>query len=152
MPGFPRAVSVAVGNQHVCVAATDGRVFCQGGGAASGTISGEFHAPLEIAGPKDVARVVADGDYACALEKQGRVWCWGDNAYGQLGDGTYLGRETAAPVQGIDSARELSVELDRACALLADGSVRCWGKNEYDELGTGRGKRATEPVPLSFTR
>ncbi len=152
MPGFPRAVSVAVGSQHVCIATTDGRVFCQGGGEGSGTKSGEFHVPMEIPGPKDVVRVFADGDYACALEKQGRVLCWGDNEDGQLGDGTFLGRETAAPVLGVDSAREVSVERDRACALLADGSVRCWGKNEYDELGTGNGKRATEPVPVVFKR
>ncbi len=152
MPGFPRAVSVAVGSQHVCVASTDGRVFCQGGGAASGTLSGEFHAPMEIPGPRDVVRVLADGDYACALEKQGRVLCWGDNASGQLGDGTYVGREAAAPVLGIDSAREVALEQDRACALLVDGSVWCWGKNEYNELGTGHGKRANEPVPLTFKR
>jgi alpha-tubulin suppressor-like RCC1 family protein len=76
------------------------------------------------------------------------VWCWGDNTYGQTGDGTTNGDQgTSArlsPVQVVglsDPSTAHVVALagadDHHCALKTDGSVWCWGWNIAGEIGDG---------------
>jgi alpha-tubulin suppressor-like RCC1 family protein len=73
--------------------------------------------------------------HTCAIES-GSVRCWGDNRFGQLGDGTthYALQPTA-----VDSlqhkAASVTVGARHSCALLMDGSVKCWGDNSYGQLG-----------------
>jgi alpha-tubulin suppressor-like RCC1 family protein len=87
----------------------------------------------------------ADGD-ECAVLSTGGVDCWGNNVWGQLGNGTtggpdgdspFLGYDTPQAVTGITDAVSLASELgDSNCALLATGAVNCWGGNA-GELGNG---------------
>jgi alpha-tubulin suppressor-like RCC1 family protein len=67
------------------------------------------------------------------------VRCWGNNSYGQLGDGGVQPYSiTPVEVGGIASATQLSSGGDPdSCAVLSNGHVECWGRNIYGELGTG---------------
>ena len=79
--------------------------------------------------------ISASFGHTCAVE-DGSLRCWGDNRYGQLGDGTrhYALRPTA--VDGLQNkVASVSVGARHSCALLMDGSVRCWGDNSYGQLG-----------------
>jgi alpha-tubulin suppressor-like RCC1 family protein len=69
---------------------------------------------------------------------QGRVRCWGDNQYGQLGYGDFAERRTpngdvdlGGPAIGIAAGHSFT------CALMADGRVRCWGDDSVGQLGYG---------------
>ena len=88
------------------------------------------------------------GDGFCAILSSGGVDCWGDNYYGDLGDGTSSGPDTChhdevcstAPVvvQGLASVASLaSGGGDGYCSSLTSGGVDCWGANYYGELGDG---------------
>jgi alpha-tubulin suppressor-like RCC1 family protein len=46
----------------------------------------------------NIRQVSAGPTFGCALATDGKLWCWGDNFAGKLGDGTGIGRATAAPV------------------------------------------------------
>jgi alpha-tubulin suppressor-like RCC1 family protein len=88
----------------------------------------------------------------CALLTSGGVECWGDNQYGQLGDGTTTSSLIARPVKWITKATAVAVGRDRqehACALLASGAVKCWGQNFAGELGDGTTDPATRPVRVT---
>ena len=87
-----------------------------------------------------------DGNFSCALQSDGRIACWGGNAFGQLGDGTTTRRERPTQVLGIRTATQLAVGGTHACALLASGRVFCWGRNLYGELGTGAVGDSSTPV------
>lgn len=101
--------------------------------------------------PTPVTVAVADltlgAHHSCALTSDGKVFCWGANASGQLGYGDKRARGAAAMDMGIGlapvalpagrTAKAIQAGSDRTCALLDDGSVRCWGDNDYGELGTG---------------
>jgi hypothetical protein len=66
--------------------------------------------------------------HVCHLDgASGRVWCWGDNSSGQLGDGSTRSRSLPAPVVGVARAAHIAAADDASCALVADGEVWCWG-------------------------
>ena len=80
----------------------------------------------------------APGDaHTCSLVA-GRVQCWGDNTWGQLGDGSKAaGSALAVTVQGLDSGVSgvtSASHANHSCALKS-GGVLCWGVNAAGQLG-----------------
>lgn len=89
------------------------------------------------------ARSIATGaEHTCAVASDGRVWCWGRNDDGQLGDGNFGNDKssvTAVLVSGVESAKQVAAGVNFNCALVGtDGKVMCWGDNEYGEIGNGK--------------
>jgi alpha-tubulin suppressor-like RCC1 family protein len=76
---------------------------------------------------------------SCALLADTSAKCWGDNFYGQLGNGTsqYAPVRTPVAVKGLSGVTAIATGGSHSCALLADTSVKCWGENDEGELGTG---------------
>jgi alpha-tubulin suppressor-like RCC1 family protein len=81
--------------------------------------------------------------HACAI-RDGQVWCWGANAFGQLGDGTTTQRSYAVrlleviagtPTAGTQ-ATAVALGRNHGC-LLKNGGVKCWGRNASGQLGDG---------------
>ena len=74
-----------------------------------------------------------------ALLSDGTVLAWGNNFYGQLGDGTTVSRSIPQAVPGMSHVQALVVgETSSAYALLSDGTVLVWGNNSYGQLGDGQ--------------
>lgn len=87
---------------------------------------------------------LATGDHhTCALLPTGKVRCWGQNMFGQLGYGhtNDIGDdETPATAGDIDiggDVIQIAAGRVHTCALLQTGKVRCWGHNVYGQLGYG---------------
>jgi len=94
---------------------------------------------------------VAGGYFTCSLGSGGSIRCWGDNTYGQLGNGltNNEGETSSVAVIGINNAVELTAGTYHACALLADSRVKCWGYGLYGQLGYGeKGVSANRPTPV----
>ena len=106
-----------------------------------------------VAAPVPVAEVLslaAGGHHNCVIESgSGAVRCWGDNGYGQLGDGTTASRSEPRPVVGL-SGRALMVgtHLWHSCALMDTGGVKCWGFNANGRLGDGTTTDRSTPVDV----
>lgn len=109
-------------------------------------------APLAFNAPQ---QVVAGGQHSCVLTANDGVKCWGDNYYGQLGDGTMTNRTTPVNVSGLGSgvsaiaAGGSQASGSHTCALSSDGGVKCWGRNTYGQLGDGTTTDRTAPVNVS---
>jgi alpha-tubulin suppressor-like RCC1 family protein len=90
-------------------------------------------------------------DYACALTRLGDVYCWGDNTYGQLGDGTTVDKLYPVQATGLTGVVRLSVGPHHACAIDGLGAVYCWGRNHRGQLGTGNTTSSSVPQAVSGT-
>jgi alpha-tubulin suppressor-like RCC1 family protein len=94
--GISNAVAVSAGDYHTCAMLSDGRVQCWGlnirGQLGTGTFDNSL-IPVTVAGIATATAIAAGGDgmgesYSCALLSDKTVNCWGDNSFGELGDGT----------------------------------------------------------------
>ncbi|WP_236606778.1 RCC1 domain-containing protein [Sandaracinus amylolyticus] len=96
----------------------------------------------------DAIAIAAGGLHSCALREAGDVVCWGDNEYGQLGDGTTLDSLVPVRVAGLQNAVAISSSRgSHTCALLESGQVLCWGANNSGQLGNGETSTA-QPTPV----
>ena len=118
-------------------------------GIDSGTVVCNSSAGLAGGSVTDAVDVAVGGDFGCAVRSGGTVSCWGNNGYGQLGDGTN-DPSALTQVTGISDATAVSAGYDWACARLQSGSVQCWGNTGYaGQLGDGEAQSSTVPVTVS---
>jgi alpha-tubulin suppressor-like RCC1 family protein len=97
-----------------------------------------------------VARISATNAlHTCAVSTAGRVWCWGFNASGQLGDGTTTTRDAPVLVAGITGATAVATSRSTTCALVTGGAVRCWGRGTSGQLGNGASADSLTPVAVT---
>ena len=102
-------------------------------------------AALGAAGVKP-QRVAAGAQHSCALLTNQTAQCWGANAYGAIGDGTFISSVSPKTVVGLPAAgtglnvaNAIAAGNDATCVVMTDGGLRCWGMNEYGQGGHGHG-------------
>lgn len=89
-------------------------------------------------GLNGVRAVAAGARHTCAIVNAGEVYCWGDNALGQLGQPTSVAR-LAKPrkvtLNGV--AAKIATKANHTCVILMNGDINCWGENASGQTGTG---------------
>jgi alpha-tubulin suppressor-like RCC1 family protein len=87
-------------------------------------------------------RIAAGDKHTCAIAVNDTIWCWGDNAFSQLGSSEFLEDLSLVPVQtaalpGSRIAKRIVAGANHTCVLATDGTVWCWGQNGNGNLGDG---------------
>ena len=95
----------------------------------------------------DVIQVGRGYFHSCALKSDGTVYCWGLNAYGQLGNDSTS--DSLIPVQAqISDVSQITLGAHFVCALKSDGTVYCWGQNYEGNLGNNSTTESHIPVQV----
>jgi len=137
--------AIAAGGSHSVALKPDGTLWTWGanfsGQLGQGLVDHQ-NAPVQVAIPGKLIAVSAGGSnqfyfeqglgHSLALDVHGRLWVWGHNGYGQLGDRTVQNQNTPAMVGAGFSA---ICAGDRHSAVLRqDGSLMVWGANLVGQL------------------
>jgi len=139
------------GETHFCGIGESNKVFCWGHGKLGRLGNGEtqnFSHPKEIdmsetGFDNDFVHVSAGFTHSCGVHRKGYIFCWGDNAYGQIGhanlDQNFL--KPALIEMGSTDASHAFVHVtaghDYTCAIHESLNAYCWGRGNEGQLGLG---------------
>lgn len=161
--------ALSLGRAHSCGLLLGGSVVCWGDDSlgqlgrhapssdgAPGKPKPKIALPAKPAKPvppvkdlKGASEIAAGERHACARLADDTVKCWGDNASGQLGDGTTKAQPAPTDVKGLPgSASGLALGSSHSCAILTDATVACWGDNTRGQLGDGTTTSRPSPAPV----
>ncbi|MBC8131596.1 MAG: hypothetical protein H7X95_01340 [Deltaproteobacteria bacterium] len=148
VPGLTNCIRITGGAGHTCAVRGDTTtVWCWGrnsdGQAGQPASTTPILTPRQVPNLDGVVDVQAGDRSTCAQQTGNRIFCWGDNTRGQLGDGTLTSRGAPTRVQNIPGGvTELAVGRFFACVRF-NGRVSCWGENTGSMSGLGPNPIAT---------
>ena len=143
--------AIGHGSDHGCGLTPGGKAYCWGynfdGRLGTGSAAGPEQCdsygspiscstqPVAVTGSLSFTTLVVGLDHACGLVAGGAAYCWGANAYGQLGDSSRTDRMAPVPVAGGHSFVALSAGASFTCGRTSDSIAYCWGDNGLGQLG-----------------
>ncbi|MHC4717972.1 MAG: RCC1 domain-containing protein, partial [Planctomycetota bacterium] len=162
--GFLGGVAAIVaGNWHTVALKADGTVWAWGANWACQLGDGTdiySPTPVQVVDPggvgylTGVTAISAGVWHTVALKADGTVWAWGENVYGQLGDGGTTRSSTPVQVVGpggsgfLTGVTAIDAGGTHTVALKDDGTVWAWGFNDDGELGDGTQTDSATPVQV----
>jgi hypothetical protein len=163
--------SIASGLDATCGIVTGGQTWCFGKAPLIGVAKdtscfgrvGEWDekkapcslVPLQIAGALSLSSLTVGDSVACGLAASGAAYCWGDQTYGELGNGIAADGKSSLPVRvtgPLTSAAtftQVSAGGSHVCALVSGGSAYCWGRDDALQLGGGDMIKANASTPVT---
>ena len=152
IPGINDAAQVAATGRFICALMSGGSIECWGlnydGELGNGEAETSSDIPVDVQGINDATEVTVKFTHTCALLATGRVDCWGEDGFGQQGNGSFEQAHVPVEVSNITNATEVSAGGTFTCALLATGHVDCWGENRWGQLGNDTTTNSDVPVEV----
>jgi len=157
-------VSTSLGGGHSSALTSNGRLFTWGlnnnGQLGDGTTTNKF-TPTEItshfnliSGEMIVASSLGE-EHSSAITSEGRIFTWGNNNYGQLGDGTTTTRLTPTDITSLfnlsvgETITSISLGYAHSSAITSKGFIFTWGNNSYGQLGDGTNIDRMTPIDIT---
>lgn len=160
LPTNETYAAVTAGMEFACALAESGHAYCWGQGGLGQLGDGvakegrETNEPVAVDSPVTLKQIAAGHAHVCALGTDDQVYCWGNNASGQLGNGTQDKHYSAELIDTSKlggkgaSFKYVAAGGDSSCAIATDGITFCWG-NGYDyQLGNSVAGLALVPESI----
>ena len=154
IPGLSQVVSIEAADQHSMAVKSDGSVWTWGSnlggqlGLGNSNIRYQM-TPVQVPWLTNVIAVSGGTLNSMALQNNGTVWSWGENSYGQVGDGTSVIRYSPVMVFGLPKVKAISSGMYFNVAVDTNGDVWSWGGNFWGQLGDGTLQSRSRPVRVS---
>ncbi len=150
--GLSNVSKINGGYIHSLALVSDGTVWAWGnnryGQLGDGSTIEERRSPVQVMNIGNITNVATQGWHNLALDSEGKVFSWGDNSNGQLGDGTRSERNIPVEVKELEDITDISTGWQHSLALRSDGTVWAWGDNRFGQLGDGTYKDRKIPAQV----
>ena len=148
--------TIAAGYLHTCGIDATGKAWCWGYDAQGQVGDGDAsqtdkYIPAAVAGGLTFTALTALGYHTCGIDTTGKAWCWGDDDYGQIGDGNDNQADEYAPVAvaGAHSFNALAAGQFHTCGIDTAGTAWCWGHDNHGQLGDGGTSQTDKYAPVA---
>jgi YD repeat-containing protein len=162
VPSKETMVQVSVGRVHSLAVTSQGRMYAWGSNDSRQLGDGTYNDRLtptlinvpNLQSGESIAHISAGSSHSLAVTSQGRVYAWGSNWGGQLGDGTYNDRLTPTLInvpslQSGESIAHISAGSSHSLAVTTQGRVYAWGYNGEGRLGDGTSNDRSTPTLIN---
>lgn len=161
MTGISDVISISAGAHHVMALKSDGTVWTWGtnwqGQLGIGAAADAYSSvPVQVINLTKVKKISAKGYHSIAMKKDGTIWSWGYNEYGQLGDGNNADSNVPVQVNNLTGTVVMCVAgAYHTIAMKGDGTIWAWGSNEnytYKNItgALGNGTVRSSVIPLQI--
>ena len=146
-------VTVSAGPYHILAIKADGTLWAWGSTGSGRLGIGPTYVlqqttPIQVGLDTDWATVAAGRRHSIGIKTDGTLWAWGDNSYGELGNGTTTDSDVPIQVGTDNDWVEVSTAGSHTLALKADGSLWAWGYNFRGQLGNGTTTDSDFPIQV----
>ena len=166
LPLYPgeTIIQVSLGECYSSALTSSGRIFTWGGNSygqlGDGTTEDKF-TPTDITryfnleAEDKIIQVSLGDQHSSALTSSGRIFTWGSNSYGQLGDGTTEAKFTPTDItsyfnlEADDKIIQVSLGSNHTSAITLKGHIFTWGVNWYGQLGDGTREERYCPTDIT---
>jgi len=149
--------NISVGSVHTCGYSNYREIYCWGGGLMGqigngGSSNVYLPSIVNISGIENIQKIESGSFHNCAIINGGEIYCWGWNAYGQLGDGSHENKINPVRVTFPEGqmAKSISLGESHTCALLKSEEIYCWGKNNHNQINDLENNRYNSPQKISL--
>lgn len=151
--GIGNAVQIATGLSHSCARTAAGAIWCWGlngsGQLGIGSTTNSLQAVMATGMNADMVDLGAGDSHTCAVRNDGKMFCWGLNTNGQVGDSTTTNRTSPTQVNdGFGVYRRVAAGGTHTCGLTDTGQPKCWGANARGQLGDGTVQPRPSPAAV----
>ena len=153
---------VSGGMYHTAALDSDGKVYAWGWndyGQLGDNSNTESHVPVEVDASdalsgKTITAIAAGYYHTIALDSEGKVYAWGDNGYGQLGNNstTHSNIPVAVNISGVLSGKTITAIAAgtfHTVALDSDEKIYAWGWNKFGQLGDNTTTNSNVPIAVN---
>jgi len=136
-----------------CGLEASGAAWCWGsnwfGELGNGTVYQPSLPPVAVSGGHAFVDVTVGDGSVCGLEGTGAAYCWGNNSFGELGQGTFGGQDSVpVAVVGGHAFRSIAVGSIHSCGITTDSTAWCWGSNSAGQLGDSSTTSRSQPTAV----
>jgi len=149
--GLNGAVGVGAGGGFSLAVKSDGTLWSWGkdtsGELGNDAILSNQPTPVPVASLSGMVSVTGGNLHSLAIRRDGTVWSWGSDDFGQLGDDSrFAGQPTPVQVTGFSVVIAGASGSDHSLAVNSDGTLWSWGRNTFGQLGNDA-TMVNQPIP-----
>ena len=150
---------ISAGENHTCAIASDNRAYCWGsnknGQLGNGsTADSRVPVAVNMSGAlvgKTIKQILAGGDHGCVVASDDKMYCWGLNNNGELGNNSSVNSSVPVAVNadGVlagKTIRQMSAGFSSTCAVDSGYGIYCWGYNSNGQLGNNSTNNSRVPT------